>query len=553
MSLSFLAPNFLWLLLGIPLVILLHFVRARKRRQDVSAIFLWRRARELANAQQRFAPSWLLLLQIVFVALASLALSQPNLSFRGPPDRVFVIDASASMAARDSDGVRIDKVKRQVETMLNQGGRVAMIRAGLDATIIQSLTSDRGDLRRALGSLVPSDRGADLERALELALALNPEGEVHLFTDQPPLPGRIVTYHLVAGDGQNLGISTFDIGIQQAYVAVVSNSPRPQQVTLEILHQGRPVAQTVLLVPAGGQANATFPLQSGSGIYEARLQAPDWDALELDNSAFAGSQDLRVVVDNLSVPLARALDAIPRLSWRVTSLAAGVTGADVRILTGADPGTLGPGSYLLFAAPSEEAEFFTVRDWDQSDPLLRFVDLRETVVGLDPSWQGSEDDDWEVLARTADLTPVLRRLDTSELHVVQAAFHPSQTDMVFRPAFPALITNILREFRGEDRLPLGSPLPAGSTRQGEEVERATVPGIYTVGNRGYSASLLSAVESRLPIAVEGGERAPENESVREAQRYQRSVALWLIVAALAALIAEWLLWSRARGGWVSRQ
>jgi hypothetical protein len=542
------------LLFGIPLVILLHFVRARKRRQDVSALFLWKRARELANAQRRFAPSWLLLLQIAFVALASLALSQPNLSFRGPPDRVLVIDASASMAARDSDGVRIDKAIRQAEAMLNQGGRVALIRAGLDATIIQSLTSDRGDLRRALGALRAADRSAELERALELALAINPEGEVHLFTDQPPPPGRIASYHPVAGDGENIGISTFDIGIQQAYVAVVSNSPRPHQITLEILLEGRPVAQTTLLVPASGQANATFPLQGGSGVYQARLQAPSWDALELDDSAFAGSQDLRVLVDSLSAPLTRALDAIPRLSWRVTSLAAQAAGADVRILTGADPETLAPGRYLLFAAPSEEAQFFTVRDWDQSDPLLRFVDLRETVVGLDPSWQVSEGEDWEVLARTADLTPVLRRLDTPELHVVQAAFHPSQTDMVFRPAFPALVTNILRGFRGEDRLPLGSPLPSGSTRQGEEVERATVPGVYTVDGRGYSSSLLSAVESRLPVAAEGAESAPENESVREVlERYQRSVALWLVLAALLALVAEWLLWSRARGGWVSRQ
>ncbi len=107
MSLSFAAPQFLWALLSLPLIVLLHFIRARKRRQEVSALFLWRKALELAQARRRFSPSWLLLLQLMFAALASLALSQPNLTLRTAPDRVLVVDASASMAARDSDGIRL--------------------------------------------------------------------------------------------------------------------------------------------------------------------------------------------------------------------------------------------------------------------------------------------------------------------------------------------------------------------------------------------------------------------------------------------------------------
>ena len=511
MNLSFLAPTFLWVLLGIPLVILLHFVRTRKRRQDVSALFLWRRAFELARARRRFSPSWLLLAQLLFIALAALALAQPQLNFEGPPDRVLVVDASASMAARDSDGVRLEKAVRRAGELIARNGRVAVIRAGLDATVVRALTGEAIEARRALEGLVAADREADLVRALALARSIATGAEIHLFSDRPPPAGESVSYHPVAGDGVNLGISTFDVGIQQAYVAVVSTSPRPQEVVVEILHEGRQLSRATLLVPAGGQANATFPLGLETGIFEARLEPPDWDALELDDVAFAGSEDLVVILDIRSTPLVRALDAIPGVRWRVTSVADRVPG-DVRILTGIDPSELDRGRYLLFPEPSPEAQYKTVRDWDQSDPLLRFVDLREAVVGIDPAWN-PVGEGWEILARTGDLTPVLLRLDSPDLELVWAAFHPSQTDIVFRPAFPALMTNILRAFRGEDRLPLGSPLPAAA---GQSLERAELPGVYRVEGRGYTSSLLSAQESRLPP------RPPRSPPLAELVRSGRS-------------------------------
>lgn len=544
MSLTFLAPLFLWALLGIPLVIVLHFIRSRKRRQDVSALFLWKKAAEIAQARRRFSPSWLLLLQILFVALASLALSQPHLVFQGAPDRVLVIDASASMAARDGDGVRLDKALVAAGDLLAGGGRVAVVRAGLDATVVQPLSADRNEVAASLERLVAADREASLERALDLAASIVPEGEVHLITDQPAPPGLApgVGFHPVGGDGANLGISTFDIGLQQAYVAVVSTSARPQEVPLELRQEERIVAQTTLLVPAGGQANATFPIQV-EGFVEAHITVPDWDALPLDNTAFTGSRELLVVVDEAPVPLQRALDAIPGIRWRRSPVADRAP-ADVRILTGADPSGLAAGRYLLFEPARADATFRQVRDWDQGDPLLRFVDLRGTVVGVSADWQVPDDDPgWRVLARTGDLTPVLRRFETPELRIVQAAFHPSQTDMVFRPAFPTLMTNLLRDFRGEERLPLGSPLPDGAMFDERPTDRATQPGLYQVEGRLLSASLLSAAESRLPgVPAAVPAVTPPSEAVER----QRGASLWLVLIALIVLLAEWLVWSGAR-------
>ena len=547
MSLSFLAPQFLWALLAVPVVVLLHFIRARKKRYEVSALFLWKQAQDIAAARRRFSPSLLLLLQLAFVTLAALALAQPSLSLSGPPDRVLIIDASASMAARDPDGVRLAKAVTEAKTLVRGAGRVAVVRAGLGATVVQGLSADLGAVDRALDGVVAADREADLGRALSLALSIAPDAEVHLFTDTEPPPGNRAAVHGVGGAGLNLGISTFDIGLQQAFVAVVSNHPRPQEVGLELSQDGRVVAQTTLLVPAAGQANASFPLGDAAGFFEARVLAPDWDALALDDTAYAGKRDLRVALNAPDEAVERALGAIPHLSYQVLPNAApNAPGFGARVLIGGSADGLSEGNYLLFAAPAEEPVYKTVRTWDRSDPLLRFVDLSGAVVGLSGPTSEPAPPGWQTLAQTADLTPVILREQGPNLNVVAATFNPSQTDLVNRSAFPLFVTNVMNAFRDETPLLLGEPLPAGATLSvgGRALPRteASEPGLYTLNGQTYAASLLSSTESRLG-AFEAAATAAEPEQT--SQRV-RNAALWLVALAAALLVGEWLLWSRGR-------
>ena len=217
---SFLAPGFLWLLAAIPLVIALHFLRNRRRHQVVSAIFLWQVASEQASVQRRFALWWLLLLQILAIALLAVALAQPVLAGRGVPDRVIVIDASASMAARDPDGVRLVKAIAGAGELISEGGRVALIRAGSDATVLTALTDSQSELSAALADIRAADAQVGLDRALELALGLAPGSEVHLFTDEPA-PARIgYTWHGVAGAGFNMGISSFELSLKISEIII---------------------------------------------------------------------------------------------------------------------------------------------------------------------------------------------------------------------------------------------------------------------------------------------------------------------------------------------
>jgi hypothetical protein len=551
MGLTFLAPQFLWALLALPAIVVLHFLRTRRRSRTVSALFLWRRAREAAESRRRIAPTWLLLLQLLFAALAALALARPAISFEGPPDRILVIDASASMAARDSNGVRLDKARRVAEGLLAGGGRVAVVRAGLDTTVVAPLSSDRAALRRALSSLAAGDREADLARAVDLARALAREGSVHVISDAPPPTGDF-HFHPVGGDGVNVGITTFDSSLGQAYVAVSSSDPRPQEVEIELRRDGRELARTTLLVPALGQAGTTFPVGEADGFIEARLSAPENDALPLDDVAYAGQRRLSVALEGESAPVLRALQSLPGIE--VTGPApAGGSPPDVRVLAGAEGEESIAGNALVFAAAAEEPVYRRIRDWDQGDELMRFVDLREVVVGLAPDARAEERPGWETLARASDLTPVVSRRTDDSGTVVRLAFHPSQTDLVLRPAFPAFMANALDGFRGESTLPLGTAVPGLVDGDGREIQRILSPGIYTSATAAneatVAASLLSAGETRLPAGSRADAGGPQADS-EESMGAFRGVAPWLLLAAAVLLLLEWLAWSRGTAPWL---
>jgi len=552
MGLSFAAPAFLALLATLPLVVWWHVRRLRHRPRPVAAMFLWDQALRDAARRRRWRPTWSLILQLLAVTAAVLALAQPSVTRAGPPDLVIALDAGARMRAVDPEGERLARAREAALALAEEAGAVALVRVGRDAELVLPFTADRAALRAALAEFEAADAQVDVARGLDLARSVAGGGQVAWISDDPGPPAPGVRRIDVAGSGRNVGIVAFDLGIQQAFVAVVSDHPRPVSlgVVVEAL-DGALLARTELLVPAGGRATATFPLDVVGQIVRARLELGGLaDALALDDVAYAGRRPLRVVMDRDEPSLRRALTAVPGVEVQVTGAAAFVA-ADVRVLTDVDPGNLRPGDHLLLPAPAAAPEGRRVADWARGHRLMRFVDLRETVVGLGPTveapvgaarpWASDvatlEAEGWTVLARTGELRPVLAWRDRAGVRAFAFGMHPSQTDLVFRPAFPTLIANVLDALRGLERLPLGVRADDGA--------RVVEPGLARVGGREVSVSLLDEDQTRLP-----GPRPDDLEVAAPAPlRVERPTPLawWLVAVAAAALLAEWIAWARGPG------
>lgn len=490
---SFGAPVYLWVLLALPVVIALHYLRARRRRHDVAALFLWRKARKTVARRRRFSPTWLLLAQLAFTALAALALAQPRIAAAPRPDRVLLLDASASMAASAgaSGAARFEQAQAAAKDLLVGAGRIAIVRVGIEARVVVPIDASADQRTAAIDALGPADAQADVSQALDLAAALLPGAEVHLFTDQDLELGR-VTVHRFGDAVDNVGIAAFDVGIGQAFVSVVASGSRPREVEVGLFQDGAELARSTVLVPSEGAGSISFPLPDVSGVIEARLTPPEGDALELDDRAFAGSRTIAIVTDDVTGPLLRALEALPNAETTLVRGAAFVP-ADLHVIARSSAEGLPPGRYVVFAPPAERPEYRVVRDWDRAHELLRFVDLRDAVVGIDPTAEAlAEGDGWTVLARAADLTPLLRLRDDGTFWILQAAFHPSQTDLVLRPAFPALLANVVAAMEPTERVRLGETPVSGDTGP------LLTPGVHPVDGTVVLASLLSSAESRLP-------------------------------------------------------
>jgi hypothetical protein len=219
--------------LVIPSLLILYFLKLRRREMVVPSTILWRKAiqdLQVNSPFQRLRRNLLLLLQLLILLALLLAFSRPVTSYRPPPGArsVILIDRSASMSAHDmNDHPRLEEAKRRakelVDSMVKDSS--AMIVAFDDsAETAQSFTSDQVALKRAIDSIEPTDRHTKLKLAYELAdasMAFNPDqlrpnvdpADVYLYSDGRALDANDVSVHgklhferVGADDSGNVGI-----------------------------------------------------------------------------------------------------------------------------------------------------------------------------------------------------------------------------------------------------------------------------------------------------------------------------------------------------------
>src|SRR3984957_17044599 len=138
--------------LVIPSLLILYFLKLRRREMIVPSTLLWRKAIQdlQVNAPfQKLRRNLLLLLQLLLLLLLLLALSRPIANYTPGPGKttVILIDRSASMACKDVNGhSRLDEAKKRALDLVAGMKRdaTAMVIAFDDsAEMLQAFTSDQ--------------------------------------------------------------------------------------------------------------------------------------------------------------------------------------------------------------------------------------------------------------------------------------------------------------------------------------------------------------------------------------------------------------------------
>jgi len=226
---NFLAPWYIPVLAAaatIPPLVLLYFLKLKRRELPIASTLLWRRSVEdlqVNSPFQKLRSNLLLILQLLILILAALAIGEPVR--RGSADveqsMTLLIDQSASMGADEGDGqTRLSIAKEEalkVVDGMTTTQRAMVITFADRANVLTSFTGDKVLLRRAINSITQTDEPGRLAEAIQLAEAHStPIGEdVGWGSNRVPQ-----SHHLLFTDGRLSDAEK--VAVQRGQMEVVS-------------------------------------------------------------------------------------------------------------------------------------------------------------------------------------------------------------------------------------------------------------------------------------------------------------------------------------------
>ncbi len=475
---SLLAPLGLLALLTLPVIVILHMLRARRRRVIVPSLIIWQRlpTRPAPRWHRRLRWSWLLALHLLVALLLGLALAQPQatLPWIGTARSLaLIIDTSTSMAMREGGNSRLELAQRRAASLIGAArgaDQLVIISAGPRAHLVDHGTvADRARLLAALTSLQVEGAGADLGGALTIAETMlidQPGTEIIFISDgalPPPdlaalrLPMRI---EIVGAPQPNRAIVTLAArpgaaGAIHVYARLTNHSDRPFRGPARLFVDDQLRLTEAVTIQARSMLELAWTLPGPARMI--RLELNGNDGLPLDDTAsvqVSGTRPTRaLLVADHAPALARALQAIPELNLTTIAPAEYTpsNNADLTIFVNVLPDrwptggvlVIDPpvGSQLLAVAGSRTVEAGATIT-PTGEALLRDINLAGIAWGR---LAQIELPAWLTPLALSDGVPLIMRgrFEQSELAVWNVNL--ANSALTSRLAFPLLVTRTVRD------------------------------------------------------------------------------------------------------------
>ena len=506
---------------AIPALVLLYFLKLRRRNLDISSTLLWRKAIQdmQVNAPfQKLRRNLLLLIQLLLLALLLFAFARPTLDRAVQPGQrmVIVIDHSASMNATDLSPTRLDAAKEQALRLIDDLGAACgamVISFAHRAQVRQPFTTDRALLRAAVRAIGPTDQLSRIESALQLVAGETQDDTAtslaaYIFTDGRlhddttlALPNVALRYVAMGEQPRNVAIVSLTARrdfqkpqIVQMFARLANYHDQPASGSVTIRIDGQVVRSVGVDLPAARPTGSgTQQLQFEVNLPGSALLTVSHDMaddLPADDTAalvIAPPRQLRVLLVTQGNPfLHKAIEAAS-VKKLVAMTPERYEDQDPQVLRRADdegfdvivfdmyaPDQPPPLHSLYFGAvppiadvrlvppPAGQTQAQVVLDWNREHPVLRWVALDDVV--LVDAGRLALPDTAEVLA-TGQSGPLMAVTSRDGLSHVMAAFDIYNSDWPKKVSFPVFISNALQW------LALGGQLSAGQSFQPGQVAR----------------------------------------------------------------------------------
>lgn len=325
-------------LICVPLLLLLYFLKLKRRELVISSTLLWKRAVQdlQVNAPfQRLRRNILLLLQLLALLALLLAIAGPILSLlAGPASRyVLLIDRSASMSATDVKPSRLEVAKEQAKifveslragsffSLTDESEQTMVIAFDSHAKVMCNFTADKQQLIGAIESVTPSDDISSLAEPIVVARAFaqSPGVDAEILSAEEPAQlvlfsdGRIrdldqivvgsdeLVFHCIGRSAENVAITamqakrSYENPDEVSVFATVANygdAPASRDVQLSVNNNVRSV-RSVTVPARRNVAGAPDANQPGRVAVDFSLSLAEAGVLEvrhLPASGGAGSE-----------------------------------------------------------------------------------------------------------------------------------------------------------------------------------------------------------------------------------------------------------------------
>ena len=288
-------PEGLWILCGIPVLLLLFFMKGKYRPRTVSNLYLWRLSekyrRKYVGAGKKL---WILLLvlQCLIVTVISLLVCVPT----RPDDKtlggqVLILDTSASMQRRTPDGQTcFDQAKKRLMQDVRSIGaprQMALLVTGGDDRLIVSMTLSRREIVNAIYAVncgwsdeTPDNAISDAEKMR----SLYPKAEVVLYPDAQGISVVCVSEEPIF----NISVGSITgerAGREGIFTHTVTSYGKDSVVGLNMYTRDELVEQRSVTCKDGEPTEVVWRTAISGGVTGIRVETTVSDALDADNSS----------------------------------------------------------------------------------------------------------------------------------------------------------------------------------------------------------------------------------------------------------------------------
>ena len=293
---SFLNPTGLWLLLGIPVLIIIYLIKAQHEDRPVSSTYIWKLSSRFMKKKlpmQKLKKILMFLLQLLIIIAVSLLAARPAVVNGKSCDYIAIIDASASMQTSDETGTtRFDYALEQVAelaTEIENGHSVSIILAADTASWLVQQSTSQNNVKLALNNAKCTYGSCNSAQAIELAQLLcqrSRNAQVLFFTDNNYSETKNVQVTNLNQNEWNVSVSSITankVAKGISFTGSLISYNRDATVTVGLRIDGQLMDAQIIDCTQDTSTSITFTVEDVSSYDTAEIFIETSDALQADN------------------------------------------------------------------------------------------------------------------------------------------------------------------------------------------------------------------------------------------------------------------------------